>query len=456
MGRNLLLNLADHGYSVAGYDKQAAQVRALQAEVQGRPIQAIDRPREFVSRLDRPRIIIMLVPAGVAVDAVIQALQPFLEPGDLLVDGGNSYYAETERRAAYLSKNDLSYLGLGISGGEQGAREGACFMPGGDPEAYARLRPMLEATAAQAGGTQCVAYLGPGAAGHYVKMMHNGIEYAVLQLIAETYDLMKRGLHYSNEQLSAIYRLWNGTELNSYLIEKTAEVLLVSDNTVGQKLVDVILDKAMQKGTGKWAVQAALDLQVPVPTIGAAVTMRNMTLLKPERIIASRRLRGPASVLPLDADGFVNQLRGALYMGIVAAYAQGMVVLNTASQTYNYGLDLATVARIWRGGCIIRAALLEKIQAAYGSQRDLPNLLLDLPVGEQMMQREDSLRAVLCLAIQLGLPTTALMASLGYWDSYRSAWLPANLIQALRDSFGAHGYERIDRPGIFHTDWRKS
>ncbi len=455
MGRNLLLNLADHGYTVAGYDKEAAQVRALSAEAQGRPIQAAERLKDFMDSLRRPRTVMMLVPAGVAVDAVLQMLQPYLEPGDLVIDGGNSHYSDTDVRAAALSEKGIAFLGIGISGGEQGAREGACFMAGGPATAYAKVQAMFEATAAKVGGEACAAYLGPGAVGHYVKMVHNGIEYGLLQAIAETYDVMKRGLGLSDDELSGIYRRWNEGELNAYLVETTACIFQVSDVQTGKRLVDVILDESRQKGTGKWTVPEALDLQVPTPTIDAAVMMRDLSMFKDEREMASQRLKGPAKPFQVEAGTVVEHLRAALYVSMIAAYAQGLAMLHVASQTYNYGLDLGKVARIWRGGCIIRAALLEKIRTAYQRQANLPNLLLDLPFGQEVMERQDSLRTVTCLAAQMGLPVPALMAALGYWDSYRSAWMPANLIQAQRDYFGAHSYERVDQPGTFHTDWGK-
>ena len=324
-------------------------------------------------------------------------------------------------------------------------------MSDGNSEDYAKGQPILGAALTRAGGTPYVAHWGTGSVDHYVKLAHYGIENALLQLIAETYDLMKCGLHYTNSQLSAIYQQWNETELNSYLVEKAAEVLLISEAEVGHQIVDLILDKAVQSGSGRRVVQAALGLKVNVPTIAAAASIRDMTSWTQESVVANRRPQGVARALPSDPESLVKRLRAALFMGMLATYAQGMALLRTASQTYNYGLDLGGVARLWRNGCALRATVLDKIQAAYANQRDLLNLLLDLRLGEEMMQREDSLRSVLCLATQLGMPARALTASLDYWDNYRSAWLLANLTQSLRNHFAAPDCERADCPRIFRT-----
>jgi 6-phosphogluconate dehydrogenase len=326
-------------------------------------------------------------------------------------------------------------------------------MPGGQREAYDRVAPMLEAIAAQVNGEPCVAYLGPGSAGHYVKMVHNGIEYAIIQLIAETYDLMKRGLGLTPEELHRVYAAWNDTELSSFLVEITARIFLKKDDKTGQPLVDLIRDEARQKGTGIWTSWEAMDLQVGTPTIDIAVVMRDLSGYKGQRQVAAQVLKGPEITFSGDRARFLEKLPNALYAGLISTYAQGLALLRKASNTYNYGLNLETVARIWRGGCIIRAALLEEIRAAFQAKPDLPNLLLDPKLARKFLARQRDLRDVVRVAADLGLPAPALMLTLAYFDAYRSAWLPANLIQAQRDYFGAHTYERLDGPGVFHTDW---
>ena len=453
MGRNLALNMADHGYPVAGYDKDLSKVQALQDEAEDREIQGAETLEEFLSLLRTPRTVMMLVPAGPPVDAVIRDLLPHLEEGDLVIDGGNSHFSDTDLRARSLAEKGIQYLGVGISGGESGARHGPSIMPGGPREAYERVRPILEASAAHVDGEPCVTYLGPGSAGHYVKMVHNGIEYGLMQLIAESYDLMRRGFHLNDDELHDVYDLWNREELNGYLVEITADVFAKRDKKTDQRLIDVILDKAKQKGTGMWTSQDAMELGVPVPTIDIAVALRNLSALEEERSAASRVLRGPEPLFEGDLWDSVEQLRHALYAAMILTYAQGMAQLRAASEKYEYGLDLEAVARIWRGGCIIRAALLEKIQAAYKTHPDLLNLLLDPHLGQTVESKQADLRGVVRTAAELGIPTPAFAVSLAYFDGYRSTWLPANLIQAQRDYFGAHTYERIDQRGTFHTQW---
>jgi 6-phosphogluconate dehydrogenase len=453
MGRNLVLNMADHGYSVAGFDKDLSKVEALQDEAGDREIQGAKTPEEFVRLLRTPRAVMMLVPAGPPVDAVIQNVLPYLQEGDLIIDGGNSHFPDTDLRAAKLAEKGIHYLGVGISGGESGARHGPSMMPGGPKEAYERVRPIFEASAAHVYGEPCVAYLGPGSAGHYVKMVHNGIEYGLMQLIAESYDLMRRGLRLSDDEMHDIYDLWNREELSGYLMEITADIFLKRDEKTGKELIDVILDEAKQKGTGMWTSQDAMELGVPVPTIDIAVVMRNLSAFEVERSVASRALTGPEPIFEGDLWDSVEQLRHALYAAMIVTYAQGMAQLRVASNTNAYDLDLEAVARIWRGGCIIRAALLEKIRAAYKTNPDLPNLLLDPDLGRAVESRQEDLRSVVRTAAEWGIPTPGFMVSLGYFDGYRSAWLPANLIQAQRDYFGAHTYERIDEKGTFHTQW---
>jgi 6-phosphogluconate dehydrogenase len=454
MGRNLVLNMADHGFTVAVYNRTAAKTREfMEQEVGARPIRAGYTLAEFVGHLQGPRAIIILVSAGPAVDAVIDELLPLLGPGDLIIDGGNSFFQDTNRRGQALAAKGLLYLGLGVSGGEKGARYGPSLMPGGPPEAYARVQPILEAVAAKVQGEPCVAYLGGGSAGHYVKMVHNGIEYAVMELLAEAYDLLRRGLGLSPGELAGIYAEWQQGELASYLVEITPPILRRVEEKTGQPLIDLILDQARQKGTGKWTSQEAMDLQVPTPTIDTAVMMRDLSGFKAEREAANRVLQGPSPVFQGDRRVFVEQLGRGLYTGMVLAFAQGLALLRQGSQAHGYQLPLEAVARIWRGGCIIRAGLLKDIRAAYQTNPELPHLLLGPHLGQEVIARIPDLRAVAATAAALGIPAPGLMASLAYYDAFRSARLPANLIQAQRDYFGAHTYQRTDMPGTFHTQW---
>jgi 6-phosphogluconate dehydrogenase len=453
MGRNLVLNMRDHGFRVVGFDRDKGQVEALRKAAGGDQVRGVDGIADLVQAIRKPRAVMILVPAGPPVDSVIRDLLPHLEQGDIIVDGGNSYYGDTGVRAKAMAEKGIRYFGVGVSGGESGARHGPSIMPGGPREAYDRIKPILEAVAAKVDDEPCVTYLGPGSAGHYVKMVHNGIEYGIMQLIAETYDLMKRGLGFSDDQLHGIYGQWNQTELEGYLVDITAEIFQVRDEKTGEKLIDQILDEAKQKGTGKWTSQDAMDLGVPVPVTDIAVVMRNLSAFKDQREEASKLLSGPKRQFEGDVDAFVEQLRNAFYAAMVMTYAQGMALLQVASREHDYGLDLEAVARIWRGGCIIRAALLEKIRAAFRKRADLANLLLDKGFAGLAAERAGDLRAVVRAGADLGIPVPALMAALAYLDAYRSSWLPANLIQAQRDYFGAHTYERIDEQGIFHTEW---
>jgi len=378
---------------------------------------------------------------------------PYLETGDLIIDAGNSHFKDTDLRAKSLADKGILYMGVGVSGGEDGARHGPSLMPGGPKEAYERVRPIFEAVAAHVEGVPCVAYLGPGSAGHYVKMVHNGIEYGLMELIAESYDLMKRGLGLLDDDLSVVYSNWNAGELNAFLIEITSHIFRKVDERTGKQLVDLILDEAKQKGTGMWTSQDAMDIQVPIPVIDAAVAMRNLSVYKSEREAASIILKEQNHRFVGDRNEILTRLKGALSASIIITYAQGMTLLHTASQVYQYDLSLEDIARIWRGGCIIRAAVLEEIRAAFHANPDLPNLLTDSHLGQEVLAKQDDLRAVVGLAAKLGLPVPCLMASLAYFDGYRSAWLPASLIQAQRDDFGAHTYERVDKKGVFHTQW---
>jgi len=453
MGRNLALNMADHGHSVAGYDKDAAKVAALRNEAAGREIHGAESLPEFLSLLRVPRTVMLLVPAGAPVEAVIHELLPGLASGDLIVDGGNSHFSDTDPRMTKLTERGIQFLGVGISGGEHGARHGPSLMPGGSREAYERVRPVLEAIAAKVQDEPCVAWLGHGSAGHYVKMVHNGIEYGLMRLIAEVYDFLKRGLGFTDAQIHSVFDRWNHEELNSYLVEITADIFSREDGQTGQRLIDVIRDEAGQKGTGMWASQDAMDLQVPLPTIDVAVAMRNLSGYKNERESAARVLHRPLAPCEGDRLKFIGQLRSALYAGMIITFAQGMALLAAASVRREYHLNLETVARVWRGGCIIRAALLEDIRAAFQARRDLPNLLLAPNLANKVMDHQENLRRIVGAASQLGIPVPALMVSLGYLDAYRSAWMPANLIQAQRDYFGSHTYERVDVNGRFHTQW---
>ena len=453
MGRNLVLNIADHGYSVTGYDKDPAQVQELRTEIGNRAISASQSLKEFVGGLSKPRVIMLLVPAGQVVDNVIRGLIPLLDKGDLIIDAGNSHFKDTDLRSESLAEKGVLYMGVGISGGEEGARHGPSLMPGGPKQAYKRVRPIFEAVAARVGRAPCVTYLGPGSAGHYVKMVHNGIEYGLMQLIAESYDLMKRGLGLSNDELSLVYGYWNKAELNAYLMEITSSIFRKVDERTGKQLIDMILDEAGQKGTGMWTSQDAMDIQVPTPMIDAAVVARNLSALKGEREAAGRKLKIQIPRFEGDREAFLTQLKGAMLASMIITYAQGMAQLRIASKVYKYDLKLEDVSRIWRGGCIIRAALLDDIQAAYHAHSDLANILNDSRLGKAVMTGQKDLRLVVGVAAKLGLPVPCLMASLAYFDGYRSAWLPANLIQAQRDDFGAHTYERVDTKGVFHTQW---
>jgi 6-phosphogluconate dehydrogenase len=455
MGRNVLLNCADHGFRVAGLDTDPAKVKALGDEDDGKTIAATTDAAALVQALKVPRSIIVLVPAGKAVDAVLAELAPRLGPGDLVLDAGNSHFKDTERRAHEMHAKGLHFAGMGISGGEKGARHGPCLMPGGPRDTYQRIKPLLEAVAAQVDGEACVTWCGPRAAGHYVTMVHNGIEYRVMQLLAEAYDLMHRGLGMTNPEMQQVFETWIRGALQSYLIEITALILGKRDAKTGQFLTDVIRDAARQKGTGKWTSQEAMDLQTPLLTIDAAVAMRDMSALDEQRGKAAQVYPAASVKFAGDRAGVIERLGNALYCAIVTTYAQGFALLTKASQVHGYELNLAEIARIWRGGCIIRAALLNDFRAAYQSQPDLPNLLLAPRLAGEISRRQQDCRAIIKVMIDQGLPAAAMMNSLAYFDAYRTARLPTNLTQAQRDLFGAHTYERIDAAGTFHTEWEE-
>ena len=523
MGRNFLLNVAEHGISGVGYDLDASKRDLLLKEGVRMPLDVGSDLSDFISKLETPRNIMLLVPAGPIVDSVINDLLPHLEKDDLIIDGGNSHFIDTDRREAALAAKGVGFMGVGVSGGEEGARHGASIMPGGRRDFYNRVEKTLQAVSAKVNGEPCVAYMGKGSAGHFVKMVHNGIEYGLMQILAETYDFMRRVLNMNYDQMSSTFAAWNDSELNSFLVEITAEVLRKSDAETGQPLVEMIQDQAAQKGTGKWTSQAAMDLGVPIPTIDSAVSMRQISAQKQTRVLISKkfgtlepaRREAPAagssvvsSVPQFDAkaqrasqevkttvsehheeqmsgksvveaefpvadsepgithenvkkdvrenlDQFVGELKNALLCSFIVTYAQGMSMLQTASKESGYGLDLSDIAKIWRGGCIIRSALLEEMRRAFAENPELPNLMLDDKFAEILSENRSDWRTIAAKFSAVRIPAASLSASLAYFDAFRSERLPANLIQAQRDYFGAHTYQRTDKEGIFHTpDWK--
>ncbi len=456
MGQNLVLNIERNGYPVAVYNRTYERTQEfIEGSAKGKRIKGCETLQELVDSLESPRRIMLMVQAGNPVDQVIEQLKPLIEEGDLLIDGGNSFFKDTERRAVALAEAGINYIGTGVSGGEYGALHGPAIMPGGQPEAYEMVKSIFRDIAAVAEGEPCVAYLGPRGAGHYVKMVHNGIEYGDMQLIAEAYDIMHRALDLSASELSAIFGEWYESELESYLIEITRDVFLVDDPDTGEPLVDYVLDEAQQKGTGKWTSQDAMDIGMPLQTINAAVESRLISALKDQRVAASEVLTGPTIAFDGDRDALIDDMRQALFAAKICSYAQGMGLLRAASEEYDYNLRLDDVAKLWRGGCIIRARFLNDIASAYEQNPELDNLLLDPYFRDAFLSRQDALRRVITTAVQLGIPCLAMSASLGYFDAYRTARLPANLTQAQRDYFGAHTYRRTDREGVFHTEWQQ-
>jgi 6-phosphogluconate dehydrogenase len=455
MGENLALNVERNGFPIAVYNRTAAVTQRFMAErAQGKNVKDTYSIEEFVQALARPRKILVMVKAGAPVDAVIAQLKPFLEPGDMLIDGGNSLYTDTERRTKELEASNFGFVGMGVSGGEEGALNGPSLMPGGTDTAYGELAPILTRIAAQVDDGPCVTYIGPGGAGHYVKMVHNGIEYGDMQLIAEAYDLLKSALGLDHKQLHEVFAEWNTTdELNSFLIEITADIFNFIDPDTNLPLVEVIQDAAGQKGTGRWTVQSAFELAVPIPTMTAAVNARIVSFYKEQRVAASKILTGPTGKYEGDTQDFINKIRDALYCSKICSYAQGMELLAKASTEFNYNLSLSECARIWKGGCIIRAGFLDKIKMAFTHDPQLPNLLLAPELKQSILDRQDAWREVLSVSNKLGIPVPAFAASLNYFDSYRRDRLPQNLTQAQRDYFGAHTYERTDKEGLFHTEW---
>jgi 6-phosphogluconate dehydrogenase len=455
MGRNLLLNIADHGFSVIGFDKDEAKNSALEAAATpGTTVKGVQDLAHMVQQLQTPRKVMMLVPAGQPVDDVIESLLPLLEKGDIIIDGGNSHYTDTLRRVKYLENTGLNFFGMGVSGGEQGARSGPSMMPGGNEAAYTYLKPILESIAAKVHGEPCVAYLGKGGAGHFVKMVHNGIEYAIMQLISESYAILKKaGL--SNDDLHQVFKKWNEGDLESYLVEITADIFLQKDTLKDQYLLDVISDKAGSKGTGKWTSQDSMDLPVAVTVIDTAVAMRTISGYKDERVKAADFYPAINSEALVANETLINEVHDALLFATIISYAQGMAMLYNASKELNMDIPLPKAISVWRGGCIIRASLLDVFSKAFEENVDLSNLLLSSGVADIINSIQGNTRSVVSKAILSGVPTAGFMSALGYFDSYRTAYMSTNLIQAQRDYFGAHTYQRTDTPGTFHTEWGK-
>jgi 6-phosphogluconate dehydrogenase len=457
MGGNLARNIERHGFPVVGFDLDASKTRAfVDGPAKGTRITGVESTTELMNTLERPRRVLIMVPAGPAVDSVLEHLRPQCDVGDIFIDGGNSLFSDTDRRSDELGAVGLHFVGVGVSGGEEGALLGPSIMPGGSPLAWESLAPILRAIAAKADdGEPCVAHMGPRGAGHYVKMVHNGIEYGDMQLIAEVYDLLSRGGGLTAREIAALFAQWNEGELRSYLIEITARVLEYVDPRTQQPLVERILDEAQQKGTGKWMSQNAFDIGAPIPTVNAAVEARLLSALKDERVAASAVLPGPPPVIRGGRTKLIEAAKHGLYASKIMSYAQGMAMLRLASAEYGYNIDPGTVAGVWRAGCIIRARLLSDIREAFQRNHELPNLLLDDTFREAVASRQDALRDVVQMAVGAGVPVPAMSASLAYYDSYRSSRLPANLTQAQRDFFGAHTYRRVDSEGVFHTEWTK-
>jgi 6-phosphogluconate dehydrogenase len=453
MGRNLALNIESRGVSVAVWNRELDWTETFVRENADRAFTSTDSLEGLVEAVEHPRRILMMIPAGAPVDEMIDRLRPLLERGDVLVDGGNSWFEDTERREKALRGAGIHFVGCGVSGGEDGARNGPSLMPGGSTVAWTLLQPVLEAIAARTEAGPCVTHVGPGGAGHFVKMVHNGIEYADMQLIAESWDLMRRVCGMSAAETADVFAEWNRGPLESFLIELSSQVCRVKDPVTGGPLVDVVLDKAGQKGTGKWTVQAALEIGIAVPTIAAALDARVLSSLKDERVAAAQVLRGPAAPPRLGREDLLNGLPAALYASRICVYAQGFALISAASRTHEWQIDLAEVARIWKAGCIIRARLLDPLRHAFASTPGLANALVDPALAEAIDHAQAAWRQVVSAGGAAGIPLPAHATALAYFDSYRSAQLPQNLTQAQRDAFGAHTYERTDTPGKQHSGW---
>jgi len=462
MGQNLVLNMADHGFKVAAYNRTTSKVdEFLAGSAKGKSIVGCKSPGEFVGHLQKPRRVMLMVKAGEPVGQTIAQFAPLLETGDIIIDGGNSFYEDTDQRLKELAEKGILYIGTGISGGEEGARNGPSIMPGGAKEAWPHVQSIFQSISAKVGPDNdipCCSWVGPGGAGHYAKMVHNGIEYGDMQLICEAYSLMKDVLGLSNEKLYEVFARWNAGELDSYLIEITRDIFSVVDPETGNALVDMILDKAGQKGTGKWTGQQALDLGIPTTLITEAVFARCLSAQKEKRVQASKLLTGPGDTFmafreSVDVEQFIETVRQALYASKICSYAQGFYQMQAASAEYGWDINYGELAMMWRGGCIIRAAFLERIKEAYERDAGLENLLLDSYFREAVASCQEDWRQVVSSAARIGLPIPAISSALNYYDGYRSERLPHNLLQAQRDYFGAHTYERLDREGAFHTEW---
>jgi len=456
MGENLALNIEEHGFPVAVWNREGSVTDRFMAKHAGKKFTGTKSLEELVQAIERPRRIVMMIKAGAPVDMTIDKLAPLLDEGDVVIDGGNSWFKDTQERTKRLEGKNLHFVGSGVSGGEEGARYGPSLMPGGSKESWEAIKPVFEAISAKSDSGPCVTHVGPDGAGHFVKMVHNGIEYGDMELIAEAYEMLRKGLGADAEELAGIFDEWNHGPLESFLIEITAHIFRVKDPESGAPLVDKVLDKAGQKGTGKWTAQIALDLAVPIPTIAAAIDARVLSSMKDERVAASKVLHGPTGKPSVaDRKQFIADVHDALYVSKICSYAQGMALIQAGSREWNWSIDMREMARIWKAGCIIRAQFLGRIQAAYHREPSLPNLLLDPEFSEELGTRQGAWRRVVGRASAGGVPMLATTAALGYYDSLRRVRLPAHLIQAQRDYFGAHTYERVDRPGSFHTDWHK-
>jgi len=451
MGRNLLLNMADKGFSVTGYDKDRKMISKLEDEGQKHNLEGFDNIESFISSLQTPRTLILLVPAGPIVDSVIAELKPLLSEGDIIIDSGNSHFTDTNRRVEELEKDGLHFFGMGISGGEEGARFGPSMMPGGDKKAYNVVKEVFDAVAAKVGSDPCVTYIGPGASGHFVKMVHNGIEYAIMELIAEVYGVLKNGLGYSNEEIYKVFKKWNEGRLQSFLLEITAEIFLFKDTVTQNDLLDQIKDEARSKGTGKWTSEVSMELQLPVPTINEAVSNRDLSKFKKLRVSLEEAFGKKDNKIEITVD----ELEDAFYFSMISAYAQGMHLLVQASKEYQYDLQLQEIAKIWRGGCIIRAKFLEDIYQAYDKNNALEHLFGDSGIQSIIKDTLTGTRKTISTCINAGVGIPAFASTLTYFDTITTARMPSNLIQAQRDFFGAHTFERIDQEGVFHADWNK-
>jgi len=455
MGCNLLLNMADNHFAVVGFDINRVKAEEFEASANpGTVIKGVYELSSMVQQLKKPRKIMMLVPAGKPVDDVISHLIPLLDKEDIIIDGGNSHFTDTLNRIRLLQEKGIHFMGIGISGGEMGARTGPSIMPGGDIVAWKQVKPILEAVSAKVNGEPCVAYMGKWAAGHYVKMVHNGIEYAIMQLISEVYDILKRGLGLNNDELHGVFKKWNAGEMQSFLLEITAEIFTHTDADTGKAMVDIILDKAGSKGTGKWTSQNSMDLAMPIPTIDMAVAMRDISVYKDERIAAAELYGGNSKRANPDKEKFILQLHDALYFATIICYAQGFALLHKASKELDMDVPLPDVVKIWRGGCIIRSALLDSFYKVYRKNPELPNMLLDKKIARLIKKKEKKLRNIIRQVTAMKIPIAGFTSALAYFDAYCSSQLPTNLIQAQRDFFGAHMYQRVDKEGMFHNDWQ--